>query len=824
MYTMGHDALRGGPSPASGRSHVEVGEAHMRCQSCGHDNRPGAHFCEQCGTKLSAVCPTCGAAVRMDARFCDMCGQRLDEEVLYTIMQGCFARMMDPVHRYEGTIAQFLGDGFLALFGAPIAHEDSARRAVAAALEMQQAIAEYAAEVQQHHGVAVRFRVGLNTGPVVVGKIGDDLSMDYTAIGDTANLAARMQQLAEPGSVTLSEHTYRAVRDYIECASLGPLTVKGKAAPVTAYQAVGVKGLRTRLEVATARGLTPYVGREHELRVLRSYLERVRKGQGQVVFISGEAGIGKSRLLLEFRQALAGEALIWLEGHTVSFGRNTPYLPMIDILKQDFSIQDGDDDATIIARMEQATGGWEPAARATVPYLKYLLNVDPGDETVTTMDPMERRAGAFDAFRALLLQESRREPLVVVVEDLHWMDEMSEEVLAAVVDAVTSAPVLLIATYRPGYTSALVERANANRLHLTELQPEQSAALVEAMLQVTNLPAELRQLIASKAEGNPFYIEEVTTALIERGVLHRSTESYTLTRPIEQISEEQTSLDGTLQELNVLELIFQTAYFPELAYMFKHALTHDVASYTLLLERRKALHRIVASAVEELYADRLPEHYETLAYHYLQGEAWPKALEYLEKAGDKATAAYANRDALQFYAQALEICTKLGAGALSTSVTLAQKRGFINFGIANFPGAIGDFTQMLDAARKLHQQHWERVALTFRGMAHLQDHDFTAAERSLRAALAIANDGFDDVRLAGSVWLSNTLLMLDVDRHAEADPLFQTIDELAPQAHDRNSQAWWGITHALRVQWKGGFDAALAVLQRWRSAAEESQQ
>src|SRR5919202_3098096 len=401
MYTMGHDALRGGPSPASGRSHVEVGEAHMRCQSCGHDNRPGAHFCEQCGTKLAAVCPTCGAAVRMDARFCDSCGQRLDasppppvapvsaadprasppphlaqkilrdrsalegerrtvtvlsadavgstpmgerldEEALYTIMQGCFARMMDPVPRYEGTIAQFLGDGFLALFGAPIANEDSARRAVAAALEMQQAIREYAAGVQQHHGVEVRFRVGLNTGSVVVGKIGDDLSMDYTAIGDTANLAARMQQLAEPGSVYLSEHTYRAIRDYIECAPLGPLTVKGKAAPVTAYQAVGVKGLRTRLEVADTRGLTPFIGREHELRVLRSYLERVRKGQGQVVFISGEAGIGKSRLLLEFRQALAGEALIWLEGHTVSFGRNTPYLPMIDILQQDFSIQDGD--------------------------------------------------------------------------------------------------------------------------------------------------------------------------------------------------------------------------------------------------------------------------------------------------------------------------------------------------------------------------------------------------------------------------------------------------------------------------------------------------
>lgn len=899
----------------------------MRCQSCGHNNRATAAFCEDCGTKLAQACPSCGSELRTGARFCDACGLRLtegaapaasptthpartadpraytpphlaqkilrdravlegerrivtvlsadavgstpmgehlDEEALYTIMQGCFSRMMDAVHRYEGTIAQFLGDGFLALFGAPIAHEDSSRRAVAAALEMQRAIAEYAVGIQQLHGVVVTFRIGLNTGPVVVGRIGDDLSMDYTAIGDTANLAARMQQLAEPGQVYLSEQAHRAVRDYVECEPLGPRSVKGKVEPVAAYRALGEKGQRTRLDVATARGLTPLIGRRHELRVLGSYFERVLQGQGQVVFISGEAGIGKSRLLLEFRRGLEQDQFTWLEGHSISFGKNIAYLPLIDILKQTFAIQEGDDDATIIGRVEQATGGWEQAARATVPYLKYLLNVDPGDPSVVVMDPMVRRAGIFDAFRALLQQESRRQPLVVVMEDLHWIDEMSEEALAAVVDAVAAASVLLIATYRPGYAPSLGERSTASRLHLTELRPEQSAALVEAMLQATKLPPALQQLIASKAEGNPFYIEEVTTVLVESGVLHRSNGDYTLTRPAEQvhipntvqevilsridrlerdardalqlasvigreftgqllarISDGQTSLDASLQELKVLELIFQKAYFPELAYMFKHALTHDVAYSTLLLERRKALHRVVAAAVEELYADRLSEQYETLAYHYTQGEEWVKALEYLEKAGDKATAAYANQDALDFYARALEICTKLGDGALATSATLAQKRGLVNFGIGDVPAALRNFEGILNTARVLRDPHLEGLALVFRGMAESFAHDFEASEATLRAALAIADEeGFDDIRFSASHWLSHTLTA--INHHAEARPVLREVEALAPVIDDSHTRAFMSFLGGLIRIWPGRYDEALAIVERWQSAVDAS--
>lgn len=429
---------------------------------------------------------------------------------------------MDAVHHYEGVIDHFRGDGIMALFGAPIAHEDAARRAVAAALDMQKALDEYADQVNQQHQVLLRFRIGLNTGPVVIGKIHDSLEVDYTAHGDTVNLGARMEQMAEPGTVYLTEHTYRAISDYFECESLGTRQVRGISKPVGVYKALRSKSVRTRFEAATERGLTPFVGRHHELAVLREYLDRAKRGQGQVVFVSGEAGIGKSRLLLEFRHFLRDEDVAWREGQCISFGQNISYLPVIDLLKQTFGVEEGDSEAHIIQRVDEATAGWDDAPHKTVPYLKYLLNVDCGEPAITTMDPRERRAGIFDGLRALLIQESRGRPLVMAVEDLHWIDEQSEAALLALVDVVASAPVLLILTYRPGYTHSLGERTYYNRLALGHLPMEESTTMVLGVLQVATLPQELQQLITSKAEGNPFYIEEVTKSLLESGVLRKT--------------------------------------------------------------------------------------------------------------------------------------------------------------------------------------------------------------------------------------------------------------------------------------------------------------
>jgi class 3 adenylate cyclase/tetratricopeptide (TPR) repeat protein len=776
--------------------------------------------------------------------------ERLDEEEVYDLMQGCLGRMMDAVHRYEGTITQFTGDGVMALFGAPIAHEDAARRAVAAALEMQESLDDYALDVKRRHPIECRFRVGLNTGPVVVGKISDNLDMDYTALGDTVNLAARMEELAEPGTVYLSEATYQAVQDYFECESLGALTVKGKAEPVVAYRVVRETAVRTRFEAAAERGLTAFVGRDQEQTVLRGYLAQAKRGQGQVVFVSGEAGIGKSRLLLEFRRATLDEGVTWLEGHCISYGKNIPYLPAIDILKRDFGVEEGDNDAAIIHKVDEGTAGWDEAARATVPYLRYLLNVDPGDAAVTAMDPLERRAGIFDGLRALLLQESRRQPLVVVVEDLHWIDEKTEEALAALVDVVASAPVLLVLTYRPGYAHSFGERTYYSRLALGHLPPEESAAMAERVLQVATLPQQLQQLITTKAEGNPFYIEEVTKSLVEAGVLRKSNGSYSLEQPAERvrvpdtiqevilsridrlerrakeaiqlasvigreftvrllnrIADVEAKLDDLLADLKSLELIYEKTYFPELSYMFKHALTHDVAYSTLLLERRKALHRVVAAAIEELYADRLPEHYEALAHHYYEGQQWEKALDYLTKAGEKAAAAYASQDALDYYDRALQVCDHISDVPVESLMDIYSGKAGVSFTINEWADVVTNYSRLKEVAGAAGNRGVEGLALGDVAFGHSWTHEFDLAEAAAQEALALADELKDDAIRAGAVFVLGWLDCLRGDlrpceeRMSEAVPLCQKTAQPAWELFARSVQT---INHS----WRGLYEQA----------------
>ncbi len=791
--------------------------------------------------------------------------ERLDEEEVYGLTQGCTARMVEAVHRFEGTVTQFSGDGIIALFGAPIAHEDSARRAVAAALALQRSLEDYAVEIKRRHDVECRFRVGLNTGPVVVGKISDDLDMDYTAIGDTVNLAARMEELAEPGTVFITEETHRAVADYFDCEHLGALSVKGKAEPVVVYRVLRERPARTRLEASAERGLTPFIGRSQELATLGDLLEQVRRGQGQVVFVSGEAGIGKSRLLLELRRSIAGQGVNWLEGHCVSYGRNMPYLPLIDLVKANAGMQEGDDDAAIIGRLEQAAARWDEPARATVPYLRYLLTVPTGDDAIGSMDPLERRAGVRDGLRALLTQESGPQPLLVIIEDLHWIDEQTEEALVSLVDVVAGAPILLVLTHRPGYTHRLGDRSYYNRLALRHLAPQDSAAMAGQVLRGATLPSALAQFIVSKAEGNPFFIEEVTKSLVETGVLRRSNGSYVLDQPIEQvvvpntiqevilsridrldvearqaiqlasvigreftvrllnrISDVGAELEIALGELKGLELIYEKAYYPELSYMFKHALTHEVALSTLLVEKRRALHRIVAAAIEELYSDRLAEHYEALAFHYYEGQSWPKALDYLEKAGDKAAAGYANEDTVTYYSRALEVCAELGSNAALQYARIAEKRLWIFFTVSDLERGESAAKSMLDAARSLGGRRLQGTARAYLGMVHLFAHEHEMAEETLRDALAFADQhDLAETRFSATVWLAASCLILGDLRQCER---LLTEAENIVDASSEPFARWW-VPHgrAVLLGWAGQFDSGIEILDRLRGAREEQQ-
>jgi predicted ATPase len=602
---------------------------------------------------------------------------------------------------------------------------------VLAALELRRRIQAYNAAQAQQHGVELTIRIGLNTGLVVVGAIGDNLRMDYTAVGDTTNVAARLEHEAAPDQIVISEATHRLVAGYCTTRDLGAFSLRGKAEPVRAWEVTDAPATRTRLDVAVEQGLTPFVGRERELQMLHECFAQAQMGHGHVVFLVGEAGIGKSRLLLEFQRRLGRERCTWLRGRCLSYGHGMAYLPIIDLLQQYFQVDDNDDETTIIAKIEQGIIALGKEFQPAMPHVKSLLSVAPGDDALLSMDAQQRRFKLFEALQAMILQWGDRQPLVLVVEDLHWIDQTSEEMLRYLVDSIAAARVVLLMTYRPGYQHPFGERTYATRLVLHALSERESAQLAEGMLATSALPVELRGFMIHKTEGNPFFMEEVLKSLVEVGALAQEAGRYLLRKPLAEIdvpdtiqgvimaridrlaeaprralqlasvvgreftvrllariADMETPLEPPLQELKVLEFIYERSVYPELAYMFKHALTHDVAYNSVLVQRRKVLHQVVAMAIEELYAERLVEFYEMLAYHYEQGERWEKALGYLMQAGQKAQQAYANREALGYYDRAWAVREQLDVAVEpSTLMTLYAGKGAAHFLLSAFQPA-----------------------------------------------------------------------------------------------------------------------------------------
>jgi predicted ATPase len=498
----------------------------------------------------------------------------------------------------------------------------------------------------------------------------------------------------------------------------------------------------------------------------------------------GEAGIGKSRLLLEFQRRLADEPVTWLTGRCISYGKEMAYLPIIDLVKHNFQVEEGDDDTTISAKIERGMEALGAELQPAIPHIKYLLSVPPGDDAVLSMDAQQRRLKLFEALRAMMLRGGQRRPLVLVVEDLHWIDKTSEEVLLHLADSILAARVLLLVTYRPGYENPFGERTYTTRIGLRTLSDHDSLRLAAGMLAMSEFPPELRDLIVRKAEGNPFFLEEMLKSLVEVGALRQRDSRYVLTKPLseiyvpdtiqdvimaridrleeapkralqlasvigreftvrllERISDVQAQLDRFLQDLKVLEFIYERSFYPELAYMFKHALTHDVAYNSLLVQRRKALHRLIAMAIEALYAERLPESYEMLAYHYERGEVWKKALEYLVKAGQKAQQAYANQEALDHYNRALDMCERLGeAVEPALRMTIYTGKGAVHFLLSEFRASIEAHQGLLEVARQRGDRHQEAEALHQIGLGCFWAHEFEKALEFSHRAQGLASE------------------------------------------------------------------------------------
>jgi class 3 adenylate cyclase/tetratricopeptide (TPR) repeat protein len=623
--------------------------------------------------------------------------EKLDPEDAHNIMDGAFQILMDNIHRFEGTINQFTGDGVMALFGAPLAHEDHALRACHAALSIQHDLKEYGAKLKKAYGLVFLMRIGINSGPVVVGSIGDDLRMDYTAIGNTTNLASRMETLANPGNILVSTSTHKLTRDFFQFESIGSISIKGLTTPQEAYRLIKTGDVTTRIAASVAKGLSPFVGRKNSMSELMGGYENAQAGRGQVVGIVGEAGVGKSRLLLEFTKLLADGEFTYLEGRCLHYGGSMSYLPILDILKSYFDIKDDDNESEISEKLKSTLDVLDEGLSAGLEPLENLLSINVESNEFAALNPQQKREQTFEAIRNLFVSVSRDKPLIIAVEDLHWIDGTSEEFLDYLIGWLGNYKILLLLMYRQEYSHHWGNKSEYSQISLSQLSTPSSIQLIQAILTGDEIAPEIKELILARASGNPLFIEEFTHTLLENGTIKCEEHCYFLDgnasnievpdtiqgliaaridrlednikrtmqvasvigrdfayRILKSITGMHEELKSYLLNLQGLEFIYEKRLFPELEYIFKHALIQEVTYFSLLTARRKELHRQVGEAMEEQFGERLNEYSNIVGEHFLRGEDWERAYVYLNQAGDNAIQLYAHTEARAHFTDSLK--------------------------------------------------------------------------------------------------------------------------------------------------------------------------
>ncbi len=708
----------------------------MQCPQCQHENRDTARFCGNCAASLvrEVACLACGTSNPSGQKFCDGCAHRLteagvippvrdpraytpkhladkiltsrsalegerkqvtvlfadvkgsmelaeqvDAEEWHRIMDRFFAILSDGVHRFEGTINQYTGDGIMALFGAPIAHEDHAQRACYAALHLTDELRRYADELRLDQGLSFAVRMGINSGEVVVGKIGDDLRMDYTAQGQTVGLAARMEQLAEPGRAYLTQHTAQLVGGFFSLRELGQSKLKGTRQPHRVYEIEGLGPMRTRLEVSRARGFSRFVGRANEIATLDAALQRATEGSGQVVGVVGEAGLGKSRLCLEFVASCRAKGIAVHEAHCPAHGKTVPFLPLLELLRDVFGITDQDCDEEARKKIAGTLILLDDTFQETLPLVFDFLGVADPMRPVPQVDPEARQRQLFGFVRRLVQARSKQDSVILLVDDLHWIDPGSDAFILQLVEALSSTRTLLLVNFRPEYRADWMAKSYYQQLPLVPLGPEAIRELLHHLLGEDPSVAELSELIRARTGGNPFFIEEVVQSLVESGSLIGDRGACRLVKPvkelkipptvqsvlaarIDRLSEREkqvlqrasvigknfsepvlksitelpdSDLAAALDVLKVAEFIYEEALYPQAEYVFKHALTQEVVYQSQLSERRALTHGAVARAIEAEEPDKLDERSALLAHHW-------------EGAGEFLAAAQSSRRAAQW--------------------------------------------------------------------------------------------------------------------------------------------------------------------------------
>jgi class 3 adenylate cyclase/tetratricopeptide (TPR) repeat protein len=723
----------------------------MQCPRCRQENREEAKFCRECGMAFGIACLTCGSNLKVGSKYCDSCGAAvaviesesavrlpsvspffqltksmlaseavrdgerrqvtvlfsdmkasteyiadLDPEDARLLLDPVLERMMEAVERYEGTVNQVMGDGIQALFGAPIGYEDHAVRACYAALRIQELIKKYAEEVRRTRGLPLLVRVGLNSGEVVVRSLGSELHMNYSAHGQAVHLAARMEQMAMPGTILMSSHTVNLAQGYVLTRSLGPMFVKGLSAPILSYELLGAVAI-SRLQALAKHELTRFVGRKSEMAQLRSARDLAYAGHGQVVVLVGEPGAGKSRLIHEFTRSPGMESWRVLEAAAVSYGSATSYLPVSEFLKGYFQLATTDDPQAIREKVTEKLLSLDEGLLASLPAL--LLLLDPSTEDVQSLpsDRSQRRQRILEAVKRLLFRESETQPLLIVLEDLHSIDPETQALIDGLVDSLPTSRIMLLVSCRPEYRHRWTGKSYFTQSRIDPLVPDVAEELLDALIGVDEGLEPLKNILIEKTGGTPLFLEESVRSLIETGVLSGKPAGYHTTTSVVELKIPSTiealltsridrlsladkrllqaaavvgnevprgilqavgnvsaeELREALKRLQEAEFLYETSLFPDIEYRFKHALVHDAAYRMLSADRRRTLHTSVLIAGERIYADRLTEKSDWLAFHAFRAQAWDRAVIHLQAAAAKEIARSANRIAIQHLESAL---------------------------------------------------------------------------------------------------------------------------------------------------------------------------
>jgi class 3 adenylate cyclase len=780
----------------------------MHCSNCGAENPEGLKFCNECAAPLKKRCRNCGFENVTTAKFCGECAallsastgaatplsksvsslrvtaevdsvailegerktvtalfadikgstelmQDLDPEEARAIIDPALKVMIEAVNRYDGYVVQSTGDGIFALFGAPLAHEDHPQRALYAALRMQEELHRHSAKVVADGGMPVEARIGVNTGEVVVRSITTGAGQtEYTPIGHTTNLASRMQAVAPTGSIAISDQARKFAEGYFQLKPLGLTRVKGVSEPVNVYEVTGLGPLRTRLQHSVGRGLTKFVGREREMDALKAAAARARGDHGQIVAAMADAGVGKSRLFFEFR-ATTSTGWMVLETFSISHGKASAYLPVIDLLRSYFKIAIEDDERTRREKVAGKIAILDRSLEDSLPYLFALLGIVEGDDPLAQIDGQVRKRRTLEAIKRIMLRESLNQPLLVIFEDLHWIDEHTQDLLNLLVDSIETARILLLVNYRSEYSHQWSSKSYFTQLRLDPLGNGSADEMLSALLGDGKDLLPLKQVIIERTEGIPFFMEEIVQSLFEDGVLLRNgtvklaksmntvkipaTVQVVLAARIDRLSAEEKELLQTLavlgrefslglvrrvssevdqlerrlSRLQSREFIYDQVAAGDVRYVFKHALTQEVAYNALLVERRKRLHERAGEALEALFSGQLEDHLDELVHHYGRSDNAAKAVEFLGRAGHRALQRSTFLEAATYFQDALARLERVPANADRDRREIAIRTGLADVAIITRGYAATEYEHHMSRRYELAERLGDAVQLFY---------------------------------------------------------------------------------------------------------------